>query len=208
MKHDILEKLQMQLSDLSDFDEPRVLYIFAESRKLIESLNTDKNYETLDFYCDWVLHPSMSRASTKKILEELSIKIDSKNSIEIIAFEKLREELSNFTKKFDLPKSLTSDPDRWFDFRKNLIHILLDCPLKRNDTKIRELSFIKTPGFEDQTGEAFLNYRIKLDDGKEMIRGILLADGGERIKKRRRERLELFAKYLEAKLKFRARFRK
>lgn len=168
MRHSILEKLQRELDGGVD-TEPKALYILAEIRKYIDGYDEeDKDkYPNLYFYCDWVLHIQMDRAPTKTLLnrfESLFSSISDLKEISRLFKEKekdfyelvdLREELRYFLKKNGLPIELVENGKRWFEFKKLLTEILLDCPLVKNNGRVNKFAY-------ERGGDTQTRFRIKI----------------------------------------------
>jgi hypothetical protein len=139
----IVDKLRKQLNHLPINDEARVLYIMAEIRKLMEHAEHEK-YKLLGFYCNWVLHIEMTRAMAKQILDELE-KRDRIKNYDFVSFNRLKNELQEFLTSYHLPIEIITDKKMWSAFRRNLIEILIDSPLRNPVGEMIQFHFFKDP---------------------------------------------------------------
>ena len=192
MKDSILEKLNNILL-VHPIEEPQVLYLMIQIRKVLDHSgeNADNQYPLLSFYCDWVGHINMDRASTRRILERLgeSLKYGAEvgqDAAEIIGFINLRKELTEFLKNHGL-YNIWVHRDHWYKFRACLLEILIDCPLSSSTGTIREFAFIRNPHEDWVKSEDSINYRVKFADGKENDGSFMLLDQSEEYRKKIRE---------------------
>lgn len=185
MKDDIVSKLRELLYLKGELSEAETLYVLAQLRKLSEHLSDieSEEYSALLFYCDWALHTKLDRSPVKKILQELGNNWEpgwgSGGNLEFFGFITFRNELIAFLKSLGLPTNIASDQDCWFEFRKNLIQILIDTPLERQDTKIVKFSLLKEPTTLGlPTGDYMYWYRVVFDNGESEEWNVQLADPG------------------------------
>lgn len=169
MKEAILEKINLELSNGID-TEPKALYLLAEIRKYIDRCSKEEKnkYPNLYFYCNWVLHIKMDRTPAKKILDRFeSIFLSTENLKEIsnifirqesdfYLFVDLKSELESFLKINCLPTELLGSNSRWFEFKKLLVEILMDCPLVNEDGKVNKFSYERG---EDKQ----IRFRVKIE---------------------------------------------
>jgi len=151
MENELIEKLKKALTGPIEREE-QVLYIMAETRKLMEQLlkgSSVQEYPLLNFYCNWALHAEINNTSpAQKILE--TIEKDYKNKqfeksreLEFVGFKYLREEIKLFLEKSGLPIDLCTVEEKWESFRKLLLDVLIDCPLKPKNGPIEEFVYKK-----------------------------------------------------------------
>jgi hypothetical protein len=158
MMLDIVRKLEHELS-LPIESERQVAYILIELRKLLELEKRARNeakqpqdhtYATLQFCCDWAVHPVMDYENGKRIVrrfdewqeyldrlhaakdgdyvtpirEELMREIN-----ETLTLARFRDQLARFLAKQGLTNTIATDTDRWTSFLTYYIPIIEDCPL-------------------------------------------------------------------------------
>lgn len=181
MEEDIIRKLKNSLD--KPIEEERVVYIFAETRKLLERKGLKNNYPTLAFYCDWILHSSIDRLSRlQNILEGLvegykkTKKID--NFLKFIEFEALKKDMQRFLSALGLSSDLF-DYKKWGKFKFHIMEILKDCSLKGKCDPIKELVFKKVGG----SGSSYeIELLIKFPDGTSVKHNYSEADAKELLK--------------------------
>lgn len=209
MKNDIVLKLQNLLLK-EELSEPETLYVLAQIRKLSEYLlnKESEQYSSLLFYCDWALHAKLNRSPVKRVLQDLANNWvpgygpNGKN--EFFGFITFRNELEFFLKTFNLPLDITTDQDCWFKFRKNLIQILIDTPLERNDTKIIKFSLLKKSTDQNLImNDCIYPYQVVFDNGKTEEWNVMLADWGPKKKAQVVVENTLFLKKYLDKVKYR-----
>jgi len=70
MQNIIINKLEKFLQSHKRFkEECEIVYLMAEIRKILD-FNRGSSCEFLRFYCNWVLHNSLDRKRTTKLLSE------------------------------------------------------------------------------------------------------------------------------------------
>jgi hypothetical protein len=74
---EIARKVSLELAKGEAFTEPRVVYLLVQARKLLEMMN-DSDFETLKFYCDWVLHVKLDRKGASNVNQ--AFRVDPKSS--------------------------------------------------------------------------------------------------------------------------------
>ncbi len=172
MKSAILLKISKELNN--DIDtEPKVLYLLAEIRKCIDrGLQIEKRgYPNLYFYCNWILHIEMDRKDTKEILNRIEAAFPDTNNLKELScifkkreknfysFLDLKEELRNFLNTKGLSVDLIEKGNKWFRFKKLLVEILIDCPLTKNNGRVRKFSYEK--GDDEQ-----ITFRVDMNKTK------------------------------------------
>ena len=165
MKHDIIRKLEKVLA-VPITSEPQVVYFLVEIRKLLEhkhrerktaGLRKDETYATLEFCCDWAVHPVMDWENGKRIVrrfnqyQELLEQIRTAKDGEpvntnlsfltefgsTIRLSKFREQLGAFLSSNGLDTSVANDNAKWADFLALYAEVIKDCPLKCSDEELK-----------------------------------------------------------------------
>lgn len=172
MKDDIADKLNLLLAEGKLFDEPTVIYFFAEGRKIIEHIcdGSPKEkrktiYPIIKFYADWCLH--IKKDNTNDFREYLEKIVDAverdKNmsfaeflSLEerhglapLVELEELKAELFQFSGGNGIATSFLENETIWSSFRNSLGKVLAEQPLDFGDKpignlKVKEIRFLNT----------------------------------------------------------------
>jgi hypothetical protein len=182
----IIGKLHAVLSDEVD-SECKVLYILAESRKLLDKYPPNPIPFALKLYCHWALHIDLSHTNTtltflKRIDEFVGSVLGGKQGLvlqyrmlqELVLLTTFREQLKNFLQAYGLPTAVCDDDARWHKFLKSYAGIIedgsLSCPAKSAELNfVSEVTFNK--GKTAKAGSYFpfdLSWRVRLIDGKTM----------------------------------------
>jgi len=147
------EKLRNFLQSHPAFkEECQVVYLMVEIRKILD--HGGSPYNTLRFYCNWVLHNELSRETTTKLLSDIfepnvDLKKNGRENArniksvgrEFFMLKTFRKELESFFKDHNLPMDLLNKS--WWAFGKLLLEIIKDCHVHFVANKIRELRIIK-----------------------------------------------------------------
>jgi len=154
MKVAILTKISQLLNEGVD-TEPKALYLLAETRKYLEGcsqVEKDK-YTNLYFYCNWALHIRLTRSPAVKILDRFGSRFSNTNGLKEMSdifkkqgkdfyyFVDLKKELHSFLESSGLSTELADSGKKWFNFKKLLVEILMDCPLVNDRGKVRSFSY-------------------------------------------------------------------
>ena len=159
MKPDIRSKLNHELRQPIR-SERQVVYILVELRKLLELRSRtfkrakkpkDYTYATLEFCCDWAVHPVMDWENGRRIVrrfnqyEQVLHELTSggerakteppqpeflKEMAEIMAMAKFRTQTRQFLQAQRLSPNLAVDNKRWHTFLSYYAAVIEDCPLK------------------------------------------------------------------------------
>lgn len=140
MYYAIVEKIKAVVES-PDTSEHQVVYILVQIRKAAERAKV-KLGDTLELYCDWVVHSSLDRRGAKAIVKvfdesrSLSISLggeqEAKSQTKLVVdrlldFSELRTEVNHFLVTIAVP-ALRDD---WWDrFVFHLAHVIEDCPLR------------------------------------------------------------------------------
>jgi len=131
-------KIKNQIENKSSFDEPTVLYILIQSRKVMEL--TSKR-ETLLFYCNWVAHTKIDRKSsfTEKLKNDLKkININTYSPtlalFGFVSLKQFRSDFKDFIKK-EIDLNIDLDKIDFNNFEEKLKLILQDIKIEININK-------------------------------------------------------------------------
>src|SRR3989338_2579464 len=142
MEKDIMEKLTAELRNGIN-SEKDVLYFMAEARKMLDK-GALGQYQTLRFYCNWVLHTEIEdlkdffeffvEVSTlvKMYLAAPNASIRRRLNFfvsDFLAFPRLKNELRSLLKEKGLSDQLVNDEPQWRAFAKHMKEIIIDSPL-------------------------------------------------------------------------------
>lgn len=189
MKDAIVEKLQAVLDRGVD-DECKVLYVLAESRKLLDKFPPPEPVPfALRLYCNWALHVDLNldTRSTREFLERVdqfvgSVKgsqedadiiLENKIFRDFVYFDSFRTGLKAFLLSYDLPTSLCDDEARWQEFAKHYAGIIQDgsisCKNPRLPLKmVREVIFTKGRARDEALLPFDLVWKINMLDGSSL----------------------------------------
>jgi len=126
-------------------EECQVVYIMAETRKLLDRLNL--RYPLLRFYCSWALHIRIDRLSpAREILETIAEDFKKEREefkiLDFVGLHLLKKEMKAFLESSDLPLDLF-EKNKWKRFKHLLINVLQDCPLEGRCDPIEKFLFVK-----------------------------------------------------------------
>ncbi|HRY59900.1 MAG TPA: hypothetical protein P5096_00790 [Patescibacteria group bacterium] len=146
--NEIIEKLVSFIDTHLPFkEECEVVYLMAEIRKLIESESKQQIYNTLWFYCNWVLHPQnnkqpknirdiMERIDSSVVKNETELAIDKNEHLNFIGLDELGREMVGLFKDHGVSVRLVSDQNNWYAFFHQLCQILTYQPIVKPTSKI------------------------------------------------------------------------
>jgi hypothetical protein len=156
----IVQKLDAVLSTPID-SECKVVYVLAETRKLLKSNAMDFNLIALNLYCHWALHVDLHGEGTvRPFLEELDTYAASvlagnpdifteQQTIRKLAFlEAFRKEFRQFLHHFGIPAAVCDDNARWQEFLQHYAGVIENGSISLADNKlplkvVREVIFAK-----------------------------------------------------------------
>jgi hypothetical protein len=177
-RHQIIEKLNAEMSLLPITRESQIVYILAEIRKALEQLAPSElaPFTNLKFFCNWALHSKIDQNSSQKRIKEFCSAFDLHDiharrliSTEflktMIMLRPLQESLARFFGAFSIRPEITHNRFEWYRFVYHYSGIVSDVPLVRNgsvpDAEVKEVrvSCIKNThsGWPD-----FIHWAIKL----------------------------------------------
>jgi hypothetical protein len=169
--------------------EKDVMYILAESRKLLEKL--ENAGFALKLYCHWALHVDLTRPGTtldflKRVDNFIEGELDrrklnaAENYLtfrEFIYLETFRKDLGELFARFALPTALCDEDRRWHEFLKLYAGIIEDGSLYCGDdaaeAKKKGLNLIKGVTFSkgratppDSYFAFYFTWEVHLQDGR------------------------------------------
>jgi len=184
----IVRKLRSALSDAVD-SECKVIYILAETRKLLETYPPDPMPFALKLYCHWALHVDLDHPRTTLPFLERADKYaasvlagnndfleEQRMLREFVFLDTFRQQFKKFLQAYDLPTGICDENPRWHEFLKHYAGVIedgsLSCNAKSHPLKvIKEVVFTK--GRAGATTEKFyipfgLAWTIVLLDGQKL----------------------------------------
>lgn len=156
----IVEKLRAVLSGPVD-SEYKVVYVLAETRKVLETYPPDPMPFALKMYCHWALHIDLDRpGTTLPFLERAdqhaaNVLAGSKNIVEehqmlreFVFLDTFKLQFKNFLQIYNLPTAICDEDQRWHEFLKHYAGVIedgsLSCSAKSHPLKlISEVIFTK-----------------------------------------------------------------
>jgi hypothetical protein len=152
VKESIVDKLRLVLTSGIN-DECKVLYLLAESRKLLEKYPSDPIPFALKLYCHWALHIDLTQPRTtlpflKRVDGFVASVLAGNQDIlgehrmfrEFVFLDTFRQQFAQFLKAFDLPTTVCDEDPRWHELLKNYAGVIedgsLSCKAETNDLKL------------------------------------------------------------------------
>ena len=130
-KRQIIEKMNVHIKSMcnnpSAIEEKDAVYVFVEIRKYMEQENLKTKYPIVWFFANWVLHPS------KDVVPEAINKIliqDTDGYHAFISMDLLKDQLVQLSSDCSFYSGFT-DKGVWDSFRKRLIGVLSEQPLRK-----------------------------------------------------------------------------
>jgi hypothetical protein len=128
-----------QVQQTAWHNKDAVAHLMSLSRQLIESAGLQGQYEYLNFYCNWTLHPELQRSAVaQRILDRISDECSSAEVkqyndiiLEIIGLQLLRKNLIDLYTAYHIPTFLFESKSGWKGFADVLVGLLLDKPIRR-----------------------------------------------------------------------------
>ncbi len=134
----IVEKLRVALSGPVD-SECKVVYVLAESRKLLETYPSDPVPFALKLYCHWALHVDLENPGTtlpflkraEKYAEGVlagnqDLVEDHRMLREFVFLDTFRQQFKQFLQAYDLPTGICDEDARWHGFLKHYAGVIED----------------------------------------------------------------------------------
>jgi hypothetical protein len=150
----IVDKLRAALSDAVD-SECKVVYILAESRKLLESYPPDPLPFALKLYCHWALHVDLESPGTtlpflKRVDNYVAGLLVAKEDLieahammrEFVLLDTFKQQFRKLLQAFNLPTEICDDDKRWQQFLKHYAGVIEDGSLSC-EAKTQRLKLVK-----------------------------------------------------------------
>lgn len=174
MEEAIVMKLRAALSGGID-SECKVVYVLAESRKLLETCPPDPMPFALKLYCHWALHVALDNPRTtlpflqrvdKCVASFLAgnadIAEENRMFREFVFLDTCREQFKQFLQAYDLPTDICDDNSRWHEFLKNYAGVIEDGSLSCQ-AKALPLTLVDKVVFtrgRSATSESYIPFRL------------------------------------------------
>ena len=158
--HVIVEKLNRELAEPIN-SERQVVYILAETRKLLELAGMRERFPQLTFFCNWAMHPTLDRGPAEQIiglfdgtvaatrtglptLAELEANPNAMlehvsklcSTFDIVGFGEFKKELERFFSEQGIDCHLLQGQKEWTRFLGYYSDVIEDCPLKYQDGRM------------------------------------------------------------------------
>lgn len=189
---DIVQKLT-NLIEGGVNDESKVVYLLAETRKLLETYPPPTPPLSLKLYCHWALHIDLTKPNTTlPLLRQIDEFIDSvygsakpDRHLENQTFHELRvlstfrTELRGFLATYGIPVSLCDDDEQWRTFLRHYSGVIQDGTLSCEAAKAKDLKHVDSVVFKrgrmrewPDRCEAYLpfdlDWTVNLKDGNKL----------------------------------------
>lgn len=152
MEKSIVEKLHRVLSEPVD-SECKVVYVLAESRKLLETYPPDPVPFALKLYCHWALHVDLDNPrTTLQFLERAerytaSVLAGNQDLVEehrmlreFVFLDTFRQQFRQFLQTYGLPTEICDEHERWHEFLRHYAGVIedgsLSCKAKAHPLKL------------------------------------------------------------------------
>lgn len=185
MQKSIVEKLRLFLSEAVD-SECKVVYLLAESRKLLATRPITPEPFALRLYCHWALHVDLNLPrTTRAFLEQVekyadSVLAGSKDILqehrmvrEFVFLDTFRQQFRKLLEIHDLPTGICDDDARWHEFLTHYAGVIedgtLSCRAKKRPMKlVSKVVFTKGRAVQDHHTPFTLQWTIFLVDGRKL----------------------------------------
>lgn len=194
MKHQLVEKLRIAVSERIS-KECQVVYILAESRKLLEKFPPATIPFALRMYCHWALHIDLTAPNTterflqrvdsfvESVLAGSSDIVEERRMFHEFAFwDTFRKQFREFLMSYSLPVTLCEDDSHWRDFLHHYARVIEDgslcCQSKAQRLKYVDKVIIRRRA-RKPTNDAVpfdLAWHIVLSDGRALTIDVDTAD--------------------------------
>jgi hypothetical protein len=170
--------------------QSQVLYVMAEIRKVIEheQQTNEHAFEVLEFFCNWVLHITISRKSSADNIRLFLRAFDMKEGMELLEWKKsdfvrtimhlevLRRELGTFLHEKQLPCDVVHDFRRWSGFIYLYTAVVAEVPLRYTKTDLAptEVEELTVAHQANPPGpQKLVRWFVRLKNGQEFNGGTL-----------------------------------
>jgi hypothetical protein len=194
VKDQLIQKLGAAVAE-KIATESQVVYIVAESRKLLEKYPPDPIPFTLKMYLHWALHVDLTNAgTTETFLQRIDKFVESvlAGSVDIIEEHRMfrefafwntfRQQLREFFDAYGLPNVLCNEDERWRGFLRLYARVIEDGSL-RCQSKTQRLRYVHEvtikkgkPRPTDNIAPFDLAWHIVLLDGRALTVAVAAAD--------------------------------
>jgi hypothetical protein len=146
--------------------ERQAVYVLAEIRKLVELENSHNRYPALNFYCNWALHPCISKSAearriveifdrAEKFFSQMDNTPDGEELVNPdwswtnqlspeVALENLKLEFRQFCNLHNITGRLVSDEEEWLRFLDLYVGVIEDVPLISADANLQYVKEVTT----------------------------------------------------------------
>jgi hypothetical protein len=181
----IIAKLRHLLTEPID-SEGKVVYVLAESRKLLETYPLDAVPFALKLYCHWALHVDLDNPKTTlpflEQAEEYAARVlagnkdiaeESRMLREFVFLDTFRQQFKQFLEAYGLPTETCDSDDLWHEFLTHYAGVIedgsLSCRAKAHPLKlISEIIFARGRAVENHYLPFALVWTIVLLDGRKL----------------------------------------
>lgn len=171
-KQVVIDKLKNFLNKHPIFSEEcEVIYLMVQIRKILDFKDSKYSYDTLRFYCNWVLHIKLNKEMTTNLLSNmLEPAVDSRKSghdnarniinlySDFFKLNTLKKELEIFIKEYSLLWNLSNKI--WWKFARLLLEVISNCQVYFKSTVISKLEPVKADNGE-------FGYKLSLVSSRE-----------------------------------------
>lgn len=172
-KQEVVNKLKIFLNKKPIFSEEcKAIYLMVQIRKILDFKDSKHSYDTLRFYCNWVLHIELDNKKTTELLSNIldsvvdNTKSGHDNARNIITsysnffkLNTLKKECNLFITEYSLPWNLSNNI--WWKFARLLLEIVEGCRVHFKSTVVSELEPIKFSSEEFHYKLSLVNSREK-----------------------------------------------
>ncbi|MEK6880277.1 MAG: hypothetical protein AABY22_11740 [Nanoarchaeota archaeon] len=157
----IIEKLERLLSTQPLTKESEIVYLMVEIRKVLDHVYYKKDFKLLRFYCDWIVHTTKKRnleniePIISSMYQTIKTEIENPHSIligkspvaDFVYLEELKKEMIDFFTKESLPFHWCELKEKWVEFVKLLVNVLIDQPIINPTKDVSSFTFLESvPG--------------------------------------------------------------
>tara|TARA_R110001632_G_scaffold208361_2_gene332720 strand:+ start:69 stop:641 length:573 start_codon:yes stop_codon:yes gene_type:complete len=136
---DIIKNYILEFAQSSFLSKENVSFFFINVRQLLEREKLNAKYPNTLFFCNWLLHPELSRKNTTEsilremhqvIIEHLNVETDIETELsKKINLSGLQKEIIFILKELNINDILNKGKLFWDSFESILLHLLLEKPV-------------------------------------------------------------------------------
>lgn len=158
-REQIIKKLQIFFKNhVSLNNESDIVYLMAETRKLLELDNIKNNYDPIRFYCNLMLHAGLDNPRTTRFISDKFDKfVDPdksnkeiaqnmiKNEVDFFKLKDFKDKLEKFLENHSLPTNFIKSNTAWITFVNLFFCVAEECPVVciKSSKKIVSLELTK-----------------------------------------------------------------